>query len=245
MRKKILKKKRLFLIDFIEKGGYEKMIKNVEKTLETIDNDFTDEEQVKIEFCKHCIILIDILYDAFINKDIKRENVAKDDVYFLYVEIDINQILSKNDKKEKEKESEDKINKLKEIVINAQYLPLVKNIILFLLKFYKNSKESLSKYCFKLFLKLTTTNIKLFEQIKKEDSIKKNISDLIKYNINNKERFFIQSLMSYINKLSSSKQEKNKDKLDNEFLIYLFEISNSLFNELIINKNEEKRNFKK
>ena len=46
--------------------------------------------------------------------------------------------------------------------------------------------------------------------------------------------------MSYINKLSSSKQEKNKDKLDNEFLIYLFEISNSLFNELIINKNEEK-----
>ena len=237
---KNIEKKRLFLIDFIEKGGYEKMIKNVEKTLETIDNDFTDEEQVKIEFCKHCIILIDILYDAFINKDIKRENVAKDDVFFLYVEIDINKILSKNDKKEKDKESEDKINKLKEIVINDQYLPLMKNIILFLLKFYKNSKDSLSKYCFKLFLKLATTNIKLFEQIKTEDSIKKNISDLIKYNINNKERFFIQSLMSYINKLSSSKQEKNKDKLDNEFLIYLFEISNSLFNELIINKNEEK-----
>ena len=48
--------------------------------METIDNDFKYEELVKIEFCKHCIILIDILYDAFINKDIKRENVAKDDV---------------------------------------------------------------------------------------------------------------------------------------------------------------------
>ena len=163
-KKKKKKKKRLFLIDFIEKGNYEKMIKNVEKTLETINNDFTDEEQVKIEFCKHCILLIDILYDSFINKDAKKENKANDDVYFLFEQIDINQILSKNN--EKEKETEDKINKLKEIVVNADYLPLVKNIILFLLKFHKSSNESLSKQCFKLFLKLTTTNIKLFEKIK-------------------------------------------------------------------------------
>ena len=235
---KNIEKKRLFLIDFIEKGNYEKMIKNVEKTLETINNDFTDEEQVKIEFCKHCILLIDILYDSFINKDSKKENKANDDVYFLFEQIDINQILSKDN--EKEKETEDKINKLKEIVVNADYLPLVKNIILFLLKFHKSSNESLSKQCFKLFLKLTTTNIKLFEKIKSEDSIKNNISELIKYNINNKERFFIQSLMSYVKNLSSAKKEKSAVKLDSEFLIYLFEISNSLFNELIINKNEEK-----
>ena len=46
--------------------------------------------------------------------------------------------------------------------------------------------------------------------------------------------------MSYVKNLSSAKKEKSADKLDSEFLIYLFEISNSLFNELIINKNEEK-----
>jgi hypothetical protein len=36
--------------------------------------------------------------------------------------------------------------------------------------------------------------------------------------------------------MSSVKQDSNK--LNEEFLIYLFEISNSLFNELIINKSE-------
>ena len=61
MMKKISKKKRIFLINLIEKGDYEKIIKKVVKTLDTIDNNFTDEEKIKIEFCQHCIILINLL----------------------------------------------------------------------------------------------------------------------------------------------------------------------------------------
>ena len=241
-----LEKKRIYLINLIEKGGYEKIIKKVVKTLETIDNNFTDEEKIKIEFCQHCIIFINLLYDSFINKGSKKENKSndEDDVYFLYEQIDITQILAINNENDKEnqKDSENKINKLKEIVLNTEYLSLVDKLILFLLKFNQNSNEPLNKHCFKLFLKLITTNQKLFEQIKVDKNIKQKLSDLIKYNINSKERFFILSLKSYIRELSSNKQEKDKNKLDNEFLIYLFEISNSLFNELITNKKEEKSN---
>ena len=241
-----LEKKRIYLVNLIEKGGYEKIIKKVVKTLETVDNNFTDEEKIKIEYCQHCIILINLLYDSFISKDAKKENKAndEDDVYFLYEKTDITQILATNNENDKEsqKDSKDKINKLKEIVLNTEYLSLIDKLILFLLKFHQNSNEPLNKHCFKLFLKLVTTNQKLFEQIKVDKNIKQKLSDLIKYNINSKERFFIQSLKSYIRELSSNKQEKDKNKLDNEFLIYLFEISNSLFNELITNKNEEKSN---
>jgi hypothetical protein len=58
---KNFEKKRIFLINLIENGGYEKIIKKVVKTLDTIDNNFTDEEKIKIEFCQHCIILINLL----------------------------------------------------------------------------------------------------------------------------------------------------------------------------------------
>ena len=251
-----LEKKRKFLIDLIEEGGYVKIIKNVEKTLESIDDNFTDEEKIKIEFCINCINLINLLYDSFVNKDKNNENNANDSVYFLFEQININQLLGSNEEKEKEKEKEDEkegekdkekdkkdseniINKLKEIVINTHYLTLVEKLIIFMLKFQNNSNEPLNKFCFKLFLKLVTSNQKLFEQIKTDEKIKTNITNLIKCNINNKERFFIQSLISYIRNLSSTKQDKNK--LNNAFLIYLFEISNTLFNELIINKSEEKK----
>jgi hypothetical protein len=44
---KNFEKKRIFLINLIENGGYEKIIKKVVKTLDTIDNNFTDEEKIK------------------------------------------------------------------------------------------------------------------------------------------------------------------------------------------------------
>jgi hypothetical protein len=107
---KNFEKKRIFLINLIEKGDYEKIIKKVVKTLDTIDNNFTDEEKIKIEFCQHCIILINLLYDSFINKDVKKENKSNDEVYFLYEQIDITQILATNNEDDKEKE---KIQKIK------------------------------------------------------------------------------------------------------------------------------------
>ena len=230
-----LEKKRLFFIDYIEKGGYEKLIKSIAQTLACIKNNYLDEE--KIKFCQQAMELISILYDSFINKDIHKEKKDDDDVYFLFEQIDIEQILS--DKEEKKEDSKNKINKLKEIVINTNYITLVENIILFILKFH----DSLNNQCFKLFLTLITTNQKLFEQVKSNEKIKQNLSDLIKNNIINNDKFFIQILLDYIKDLSSNK--KGTNKLNNEFLIYLFEISNSLFNELIIKKTEVNNDEKK
>ena len=287
---KNMEKKRKFLIGFIEEGGYVKIIKNVQKTLESIENNITDDEKIKIEFCQHCIKLINLLYDSFITKDNKKdkkENKSNDDVFFLYEQIDIVQLITKKDEKDKDKEEEKKeikedqkekdkeeekneikddqsdkekdkdgndnkvkdkerelepskkFNKLKEIVINTHYLTLVEKLVLFLLNFHSKPNEPLNKLCFKLFLKLVTSNQKLFEQIRVNENIKKNLSNLIKNNINNKDRFFIKSLMSYIRSLSSEKKVTNN--LDNMFLVYLFEITNSLFNELIFNEKEGKK----
>ena len=274
---KKLEKKRKFLIDFIEEGGFVKIIKNVQKTLESIDNNITDDEKIKIQFCRHCIKLINLFYDSFINKYNKcmnkKENKSNDDVYFLFEQIDITELLTKKEErvkdkekikekneeekdeekdkeeeekgkqeekeKEKEDEQENKINKLKEIVINTHYLTLVEKLIIFLLNFHSKPNEPLNKLCFNLCIKLITSNQKLFEQIKLNENIKKNITELIKNNIYNSERFFLQSLKIYIRNLSSS--EKKAINLDNMFLLYLFEIINSLFNELIFNKKEEKK----
>ena len=88
--------------------------------------------------------------------------------------------------------------------------------------------------CFKLFLTLITKNEKLFAQFKTDEKIKQTLINLIKKDMDTKTRNFIGELKRYLNNFSSKKQGINK--LDYEFLIYLFEISNTIFNELIINK---------
>ena len=230
-----LEKKRLFFIDFIEKGGYEKLINSIAQALGCIKNNYLEEE--KIKYCQQAIELISILYDSFINKDTHKEKKGEDEVYFLFEQIDIASILSA--KEEKKEDSDNRINKLKEIVINTNYIALIENIILFILKFH----DSLNNQCLKLFLKLITSNQKLFEQFKSNQKIKQNLSDLIKNNIINNDKFLIQILLDYIRDISSSKKDSNK--LNNEFLIYLFSISNSLFNELIIKKTEVNNDEKK
>ena len=225
-----LEKKRIFLIDFIEKGGYAKLVENIAQTLSLIKYNYLEQE--KVLYCKQAIVLIDILYESFIDKGGNNKEIkAEDDIFFLFEKINIAQLLSTNEEDDKEKDKE-KINQLKEIVINTDYLSLVENIILFVLNF----KDSLNKQCFKLFLELVTSNQKLFERVKSNEKIKKNLYDLIKNNIISNDKFFIQILKDYIKELSSAKQDQNK--LKDEFLVYLFEISNTLFNELIINKSE-------
>ena len=228
---KNLEKKRLFLINFIENGGYEKIINYTAKTFASIDDEYNTLLELPKEknlFCKISMAFIIILHEAFINKDKYKEKKAENDVYYLFEQFDINKILSSNDEKEKEKD-EEKINKLKEIVLNANYLTLIENILLYLLKL-----DDMIDECFKLFLTLITKNEKLFAQFKTDEKIKQTLINLIKKDMDTKTRNFIGELKRYLNNFSSKKQGINK--LDNEFLIYLFEISNTIFNELIINK---------
>ena len=111
----------MFLINFIENGGYEKIINYTAKTFASIDDEYNTLLELPKEknlFCKISMAFIIILHEAFINKDKYKEKKAENDVYYLFEQFDINKILSSNDEKEKEKD-EEKINKLKEIVLYA------------------------------------------------------------------------------------------------------------------------------
>ena len=234
---KNLNKKKLFLVNFIENKGYERLIKYIENLLDYISNDNNDEEQIKYKCCIIGLKIINTIYNSFIEKNISKENQNKVDIYYLNNILNIGKILNEQNKNENE------FNKLKELVLNTTYLNLIEKIISFLLKSqYSYNNKLLCYYCFNLFIILITNNELLSKEIKKSDKIIKNITDLIKSNINspsNIDKFFIQSLTKYINNLSNNKITPNK--LDFEFLSFIFDISNSLFKELANNNDDKKK----
>ena len=151
-----------------------------------------------------------------------------------------------NDNKEIDNVKEDindiEFNKLKEIVLNISYLNLTKKLISFLLNSELENSQSLSEYCFNLLMNLIISNESLNTEIKKNNEIRELFSKLIKKNINSpksSDKFFIESLIKNINNLSSAPKDINK--LNYEFLSFIFEISNSLFKELV-NENKKENN---
>ena len=235
---KNLNKKITFFVKFIENGGYESLIKYIENLLDCIDNNGED-EKIKIKCCQRGIKLINIIYNSFIENNIFKENSNQNEVYYLNNSININKILNKEknetneqeNNNEKENENENKIIKLKDNVLNINYINLIQKLISFLLKFQNDKNQPLCYYCFNLLINLITSNEQIMTEIKNNDEIKNNFSLLIKDNIisSKNEKFFIQSLIKYINNLSKAKIVL----LDYEFLLLLFEISNSLFKESI------------
>ena len=241
-----LNKKKLFLFNFIENQGYEKLIKYVENLLDSINNNNNiDDEKIKFKCCKIGINLINIIYNSFIEKEkeTNKENNNKIDIYYLNNSININKINKPdNNEDENNDNNENKINKLKEIVLNTNHLDLVKKLISFLIKYNYDLNDTLCSYCFNLLIILLTNNESLSVEIKKNEEIKNSFSNLIKKGTNsttNHDKFFIQSLIKYISNLSNSTITINK--LTNEFLLFLFEILNVLFKELVNNnQNKEK-----
>ena len=241
---KNLDKKKSFLVKFIENGGYESLIKYIENLLDCIDNNGED-EKIKIKCCQRSMKLINIIYSSFIEKNIFKENTNQNEVYYLNNSININKILNKekqetkeeenNGEKDNEKENGNIMGKLKDNVLNIKYINLIQKLISFLLKFQDDKNQPLCNFCFDLLINLITSNELILTEIKNNDEIKNNFSLLIKNNINSSknEKFFIQSLMKYINYLSKTKIIL----LDYEFLLFLFEISYSLFKESINKDN--------
>ena len=239
-----LEKKKSFLVNFIENGGYESLLLNVENLLDSIDNNDED-EKIKIKCCQRSMKLINIIYNSFIEKDIFNVNTSQNEVYYLNNSININKILNKekqetkeeenNNEKDNEKENGNIIGKLKDNVLNIKYINLIQKLISFLLKFQDDKNQPLCNYCFSLLINLITSNELILTDVKNNEKIKNNFSLLIKNNINSSknEKFFIQSLIKYINNLSKTKIVP----LDYEFLLLLFEISNSLFKESINKDN--------
>ena len=201
-----LEKKKSFLVNFIENGGYESLIKNVENLLDSIDSNGED-EKIKIKCCQRSMKLINIIYSSFIEKDIFNVNTNQNEVYYLNNNININKILNKekqetkeeenNNEKDNEKENGDIIGKLKDNVLNIKYINLIQKLISFLLKFQDDKNQPLCNYCFSLLINLITSNELILTDVKNNEKIKNNFSLLIKNNINSSknEKFFIQSLI--------------------------------------------------
>ena len=281
-----LDKKLSFLLNFIEKKGYEQLIKYIENLLDSI-NDNKDDEQIKFKCCKIGLKIINIIYNSLLEKKIIKENINQIDIYYLDDNINIKKLINlknnnnkdekdenknminedKKENKNSEKEdnnNEDKednnnkeknnniieneindkeFNKLKEIVLNTSYLNLILKLISFLLNSKYESSQSLSDFCFNLFMNLITSNESLNTEIKNNNEIREILLKLIKKNINspkNSDKFFIQSLIKFVNNLSSSPKDTNK--LNFEFLLFIFKISSSLFKELVNNKVENNNN---
>ena len=234
-----LSKKKSFLMNFIENGGYEKLINYIEHLLDCINN-IIDDEQIEIKCCQKALKLINIIYNSFLEKNLPKENNNKIDIFFLNNNIDINSIIKlENEKDDKNNDN----NKLKEKILNTSYVNLVKKIISFLMKFQYCFTQTLPEPCFNLLIELITTNELLSNEITKNDDIKNSFSTLIKNNINSPfkdGKFFIQSLNKYINNLSNNKKSLNK--LDIEFLRFLFDISNSLFKNILKNNDNSINN---
>ena len=233
-----LDKKKSFILNFIEKGGFEKIIKYIENILDSIENNNNkDIEKIKFQCCQRGINIINTIYNSFTEKDNYKENNNKVDIYYLNNNIfKINDLIEKDSEENKENNS-NKINKLKEIVINSYHENLVKTIISFLLKYKCNDLNESFCFCiFNFLINILTCNESLLMKIKKNDEIKNNILLLIKNEINikdNQKKFFIESLNNYINIFS----EKNGNKLIYDFLLLLFDISSELFKEIVNNKN--------
>jgi ubiquitin C-terminal hydrolase len=238
-----LDKKKCFILNFIEKGGFEKIIKCIENILDSIENNNKDIEKMKFKCCQRGISIINTIYNSFTEKDKYEENNNTVDIYYLNnIIFKINDLIEKDseeneENKENKENNGNKINKLKEIVINSCHENLVKTIISFLLKSKCNDlNESFCYCCFNFLINILTSNESLLMKIKKNDEIKNNILLLIKYEINikdNQKKFFIESLNNYINIAS----EKNGNKLIYDFLLLLFDISSELFKEIVNNKN--------
>ena len=240
-----LNKKLSFIINFIENDGYDELINYTANLLDCFDkNNSNDDEQIKFNCCQKCLKFINIIYNSFLKKKIIINNNEKFDVYYLGNNININIIIiQNNNENNKEKNNESNYNKLKEKIFKISYLNLIKKIIKFLLNSKNNNLDNqvILNYCFNLLISLITSNELLFSEIKKDYSIKEDFSNLIKNNINcpnNNENFFLKLLNKFINNLSSSKKDINK--LEGEFLYFLFEISNSLFRDLLNKSNENK-----
>ena len=231
-------KKKLFLINFIENGEYCKLIKYIENLLDSINNNDMDEDKIKFKCCLRGLKIINSIYNSFLDKNLfKKSNNSNDNFYYLGNNLNLNMI---NDEDNSENENDKKlINKLKEIISHIPYLNLIKKIIYFLGKSQNILNiQFISNYCFDLLINLITSNESLLNEIKKDDYIKENIKLFIKNDIissNNKEKFFLKSLIKFIDN-----QLSNQNKLVLEFLIYLFEISNSIFKELITGENQKK-----
>jgi endonuclease III len=171
--------------------------------LDNINNGVVD-GQIEIKCCKKCLKLINIIYNSFLEKHNIKEKNYKINIYYLFNNTNINKLINTESNKEDGNNINEQNHKLKKIISNIAYLNLVNKLLSYL---SKSINQSLQEYCFKILIDLLTTNELLSNEIKRNDDIKKNFSLLINNNIIspfNNDKFFIQSLITYINGLSNN-----------------------------------------
>ena len=227
-------RKRSFLINFIGKGGYTKLIKYIENLFDTI-NDNSEEQEIKIKCCQKGLKIINSIYNSFLENNLFEEKY--NNIYVLGNNLNFDNIINIENNN---KDNEEKINALKKIIFDMEYHNLIEKIISFFIKTeYSKKYHSLLKFSFKLLIYLITSNETLFAKIKNDAKIKENFSSLIKNDITsskNIEKFFLNSLIKFIN----NQPQTISNKLISEFCCYLFDISNTIFKELINNDNQNK-----
>ena len=235
-----ISQKKEFLKQFIFNHNYEKLIKYTNNLL--IDYKFENNKNKIIlsKCCEKCLKIINILYEACLQNDQESKKCENEDAPNNYGILYINQntlykIFNEH-------------ANIKENILQINFTDFSSNLIKFILILNNNlnlnnndfdfEHNHLLRNSYSLLVTLISSNEKLFEELDSKKENKQILSSLIKSFLSCKNEnykiFYIKCLINSIKKYVNESNNKNK------YLNSLFEISNSIFNEMIVEQSNNK-----
>ena len=218
-----INRKLSFVQSLILPENLQKFLEYINKLLINYTEKSETQENSVLIFCfEKGLKILSIIYNSCLNGKNTNTNLSTNEKGFFY--FDYSKLASMMKKNENEKIGE------------IKFMEFTKNLMKFLKsgeKFKKN--DILLNYGFSLLVNLLCNNEKLLSEIIENDEIKKILENILNNflninNINDNFRaFYIKCLINVI---------KNTNN-ENKFLKFLFEITNSMFNELITVKNKD------
>ena len=198
-----------FVEDFIKSKNYEKLIKyNIDML-----NEYRRHQNEPIKKCfRKSLKIIRIIFESFLeyNHKNKYKTLIDDNIYFLDYSHINNALKDKNE--------------IKEIINNYSFSNVFRVIMNYLLK-YNNIVDELYNDCFDIIIKFLAFKDKLLDEFISDDKKKKNFYDLIINNLSFNSLALVKSLTDTLKKLSYISFSS-----DNKFILFLYDIMDSVFN---------------
>jgi len=213
-----IEKKIKFVEDFIKNKNYGKLI---EYNIEML-NKYKRHQNELINKCfRKGLKIMKIIFESFLDYNPKNKyNILTEDniYYFDYTHIN-------NEFKDK--------NEIKEIILSYSFSNIFKNIMSYILKNNNNNNvDELYNDCFDIIIKFLAFKDKLLDEFISNEKIKNSFYDLITKHLLFNSSAIISSLTDTLKKLSYISYSSN-----NKFILFLYDIMNSIFNNPERNKN--------
>ena len=227
-----INKKKIFLKEFIVNKNYEKLLKYMNKLLMGYKCDNNKNEVLNICLEK-CLKVINIIYNACFNNNIKKNEDDKDNI------INNNGIILLDYNNLSNIINEEENNK--EIISQISFLDFAINLIKFITNINKDlnlegntlnndKNNNVLQNSFNLLMNLISYNEKLQNELDSKEDIKKMLLSLIESALTCKNEYYKSFYVKCL--INSIKNISNKNN-DNKFLNLLFNITNNIFNNMM------------